>query len=393
MATILLAWELGGGWGHHSRLAALSGLTERGHRVVVALQDARSAAKFLPSNMVTVAAPKLRREKALLIPRPHSFAQLLHNIGFGDPIGLAHGLAQWTELFRDVKPDLVVADYSPTAMLALRGMPIKCGLIGTGFTVPLPEYPFRNLRAWRPVDVKELSAFETRLTDTVNQVLRARGQPPLESLADLYRDPDLALLQTFPELDPYGERINVRYWGIGPYASGTAPIWPRGEGPKVFVYVRPFPALPSLLEHLNKRRVPTLVVCSGMPSHVIGRFESSTLKIESQPLNIAQVAREADLAILNGGHGTTSAMLLAGTPMLQVPVSLERTLNAHYASQLGAAESCPPDNAEKVISAFDSMLDSDRWKDAALRFAKKYAGFDPHRVGQDMLDAIEQLVA
>jgi hypothetical protein len=55
MATILLAWELGGGLGHFMNLRPVAdGLARRGHRVVAALRDLSSARRFLPNQDVTL---------------------------------------------------------------------------------------------------------------------------------------------------------------------------------------------------------------------------------------------------------------------------------------------------------------------------------------------------
>ena len=62
-----------------------------------------------------------------------------------------------------------------------------------------------------------------------------------------------------------------------------------------------------------------------------------------------QVAHECDLAILNGTHATTVAMLLSGKPALHIPIFLEQAINARAAERLGAALCVGPSDEWHVI--------------------------------------------
>jgi len=43
---------------------------------------------------------------------------------------------------------------------------------------------------------------------------------------------------------------------------------------------------------------------------MLTRFNAPNLRFEQRPLDLKRVASECDLAVLNGNHGTTIAMLL-----------------------------------------------------------------------------------
>ena len=65
-----------------------------------------------------------------------TFAQILHNCGFGDAAELATMAEAWRKLYDFVRPDLIIFDHAPTALLASAGYPVRRALIGTGFFSP-----------------------------------------------------------------------------------------------------------------------------------------------------------------------------------------------------------------------------------------------------------------
>jgi len=55
-----------------------------------------------------------------------------------------------------------------------------------------------------------------------------------------------------------------------------------------------------------------------------------------KPAPMTAVQGECDLAIIHGGSGTSSALLLAGRPLLLLPTQLERTVFARNNEKMGA---------------------------------------------------------
>jgi len=394
MATILLTWELGGGLGHLVNLEPLAkGLSQRGHRVFAALRDL-SRAKTLFAGMdvsYLQAAIKTRRDANRFDP-PRTFPHILNNSGFGSASELRTLTDAWRNLYDYVRPDLIVFDHSPTALLAARGSDTRRALIGTGFFCPLNEYPLPDLRPWLPEDNERLRRSEDAVLENANRVLEGLGQPPLERIAQLYYQVDENFLVTFRELDNYPRRQGAEYWGAWPNVGGKAPAWPEGDGKRVYAYLKSFAGLPRLLALLNELRFPTIIYVDGIAAKVQERFRSPTLRFENERLDLQQVGRECDLAILNGTHGTTVSMLLAGKPMLQLPMYLEQGMNAAAVGRIGAGLTAAPVKPEQIAIRLMTLLHDQRYAEAARRFAANYAEFDPQRQIEKMLERVDGLL-
>jgi hypothetical protein len=395
MPTVLFTWEFGGGLGHLVNILPLAkGLRERGHHVVAAVRDPPLADRvFQGMDVQCHQAPVVSHRPLSCVKAVRSFAHLLVNNGFDDRNELQSLSQAWRDLYESVRPDVIVFDHSPTAILAARSYGAKKVLLGTGFFCPIDEYPLTDLRPWLGNAGEQLHIDEDRVRENINHVLTAWGLTPLERLSQLYHQVDENFLVTFPELDHYGARPNVRYWGAWPNIGGKEAIWPDGNGKRVYAYLKPFPALPKLLSFLNDLKCPAIVYMAGAAYHELQQhFESGTLRFESEWLNLAHVARECDLAILNGNHGTTVSMLMVGRPTLQIPLFLEQGLFSMAIERLGAGISIAPDKPELIQSKLNSLLTSGECTKGAVEFARRYADFDPKRQIEAIVTRIDELL-
>lgn len=392
MATILLAWELGGGLGHLMQLRPLAeGLVQRGHRVYAALKDLSHAKSVFGDSVVLLQAPLRTRKVPDRFRPPKTFAHILYGIGFDDAQELRALGEAWRHLYEFVRPDVIVFDHSPTAMLASRGFPARRIVIGSGFCCPPDTRPMPNLRPWIESDPDLLRQDEDGVVVHANQALHAWGQPPLQRLGQLYSEVNDTFLVTFKELDHYPHRGPAQYRGAWTQGGGKEPQWPQGPGRRIYGYLKPFPGLPGFLKFLTRLGQPTVVVVDGIPQDAQARFTSATLRVESQMLDLNQVSRQCDLAILNGGHGVTVSMLMAGKPIFQLPLYLEQGLMARAITRLGAGLDALHKRPDQVMQRFQMMLHNDRYRAAAEAFASRYRGFDAAQAIQAMVARIEEL--
>lgn len=396
MANILLAWELGGGLGHLSALRPVAaGLVARGHRVFAALRDLSSAARMFAGTEVSfLQAPFRSRRGGVVINPLRTFPHILLCNGFADPGELQAMADAWRNLYDYVQPDLIVFDHSPTALLAAQSCPARRALIGTGFCAPADVCPMPDLRPWLPDDSERMRKAEQHALDNANRVLQRWGTAALERISQLYGDVDENFLMSVAELDTYRPGRNGQtYWGSWPDAGGVAPEWPAGDGKRVFAYLKPFPALPQLLALLIELRQPALLYIDGIDPRMARRFQSPTLRFERRPVDLRQVAQQCDLAILNGTHGTTVSMLLAGRPLLEIPLYLEQGLNSRAVERLGAGLTAAPNRPEQIAVKLMRLLGSDEYATAARRFAAGHGDLVPDQQVERMLLRIEELLA
>jgi hypothetical protein len=420
MGTALIAWELGGGLGHLTQLAPLArGLVRRGHTVFAAVRHLGRAGEVLGPGVSLLAAPWGVAPAERYVRPPLSYAQLLHNVGWFEQRELRGLCAAWRSLFALVRPDVVVFDHAPTALLAARGLGFAKVVIGSGFCVP-PDEPgaVRNLRPWvrrEGAGPEALAAFEREVVARANGVLDERGAPAIERVTQLYGEADETMLATVPELDHFEGRRGARYWGpvtswkdegggmkdegVTDAASDSSFIpQPSSFGcRKVFAYLKDFPALPDLLAALEAGGHETTVVCDGVPAAVRERFAASgRVRFEDRSLDLRRAARGFDLAVLNAGHGATAAMLLAGVPALLVPIQLEQGLLARAAVRnTGACLGGSAKDGPALVGRLAEMLEPEgfaRRSQAAKRFAAKYAAFDPAEQVRRMVQRVEGLI-
>jgi hypothetical protein len=405
MGNVLFVWELGGGLGHVTRcLPVLRRLRERNHRVYAALREnSRSARSFAELEVPCLPAPA-EMPVASRIAMPRTFAHVLHNVGFGDPWQLRVKAEAWRTLMASVDPDLVLFDHSPTALLASGALSVKRVIIGTGFCCPPDICPWPDLRPWAAtaqpngspdggLDIEQrLWRDEALVLANANEVLGGWDAAPLQRLSQLYADADETFLATFPELDPYQDRRGSRYWGVWGDQRGAVPQWPGAPGKRVFAYLRPFECLAFLLDLLNRLAAPTLVYLDPPDPEFEVRFQSPTLRFQPEPVNMELASGECHLAILHGGHGATAAMLLAGKPILQIPLVVEQLLTTVATIRLGAALVARPNSSQELSDALLTLLGSEGHACAARQFAARYAAFNPEDQIRGIVDRIEALL-
>jgi UDP:flavonoid glycosyltransferase YjiC (YdhE family) len=404
MATILLTWELGWGIGHPMNLRPIGQeLVKRGHRVIAAVNDLANVREvFAGLGIAAIPAPVVRGTKKHFAPM-RGMAHILGNIGFADERVLATLFEAWNALFNLVQPDLVVADHSPNALLALHGREktsqkrIPSVNVGLGFFCPPDGFPLPYwLKSEEMRFQQQIIIDERNITANVNHMLHAHGRPPLARLSEFYAEADETILATYREFDHFGPRAEtngaVRYWGHWPYAPGISPRWPEGNGPRIYVYLKTFPTLEHVLGQLRRLGNPTLVLANYIERAVQDRYASPTLRFENQPFDLRLVAEQCDLGILNAGHGTVVGLLLAGKPSVVFPLNTEQMLFAQLVEQHKLGRNTDLRDPRKIDVALSDLLHYSVYQTRAMDFAARYAHFKPGEQIPEIVDRLERLI-
>lgn len=387
MAKILIAWELGGGLGHMARALPLAlALRAAGHEIAFALRDLSRAESMLGQHGFSFFQAPIWLPQLSGAPPAVSYPEILFQAGYLDTNGLIGLVKGWHALVDTIRPDLLLLDHAPTALLAARGKAIKKVLIGNGFFVPPRETPMPAFRTWLTIEPQRLAASEALALQRANHVLERLVAPKLGMLAELF-DVDENLLYTWPELDHYPQRKGARYWGPA-YSldNGAAPHWPAGQGKQVFAYLKTdYRYLETLLQALRTAPCRVLAYVSGANAALINKYQSASCTIVAEPINMEAARQAADVIVCHAGSGTIAAALHAGKPLLLAPTFAEAYMLAESVARLGAGINVPLSENPDFARALQRMLQESTFAEYARAFAHKYRDFSqPVQIAQSV---------
>ena len=366
---VLFGWEFGAGLGHLTRFRPIGDrLVAAGAEVVLALQDVDRAGPFLdPATARPRPGYRLLQAPRWHIPGgaairkvpTHSFADVLRLIGYGHRSGLAHRLSAWEGVLDTVRPDVVVADFSPTLVLAARGR-VPCVVIGNGYTIPPAGRPMPPIRPWQDA----LEAFsvehEAELLEAANAALRARGSAPIDHLADALHG-DTTFVFSLPLVDPYARYRTAPTLAPFNMPRGIRPLpWEARRPDGVFLYLPGSHAhARTALDSLAASGTGGEAHVAGLPPAAAAGYAEAGIVMHAEPQDFARVMPAARLVIHHGGLSTAVAALMAGTPQLILPWNLEHLVTARAVEATGAAAVAPADRVDvkRVTGAIRTLLD------------------------------------
>lgn len=399
MARFLLCWEFGGGLGHAGRLKPLAeGLMQAGHTVDLALREIVHTRALLQDLGARVLQAPLWTHQTVGLPHPTvSLAEILIGNGYLRADTLDALVAGWRSLMNLTRPDVIVADYAPTATLAARILGIPVATVGLGFYLPPEATPIPPFRIWEPITPGRVAYADRTVRETVNQVLRDQGARPVTHLAEILRG-DLPLLCTWPEMDHYQRGAlpaGQRYHGPNFLPSwGETPVWPEGQGPQVFAYLRTtHPDHAALLQALADAGCRTLCympeVAAGKPPPVV----SPHIRYSAGPVHLGQALPACKLVICHGGEATLAQALLHGVPLMLLPTQAEQFLMSQRMEDAGVAINVA---ARPRPSAFGPMLDvllkQPGHAAQARALAQRHAGFSHAAQTRELVTAVTSLL-
>lgn len=396
MARILIAWELGEAFGHLARCQRLAmALAQRGHEVVVALKDVRHLAGYFLSSKVTVlAAPVPSAPDAKTIGPLSTYSDLLSACGFGRSTDLRSRLLTWRGILTLAKPDLVIGDHAPTALLAAKLFDVPCLAVGNGFSIPPPVSPWPSIAPWRAVPVEAAIESENRVNAVIADVVGTLGGRNAVEVRDLFGKDDI--IDSFPELDHYGNRGLANY--VGPIVSIPAALdvdWQRSACKKVVAYLRPsVPGFRQIVRGLAELDAETICVVPGLDVSVAKRLATTRMRVARVPLNLTRVLRSADLAVGYGTGGFSTQALLAGVPIAMSPKYAEQAILARRIEDIGAGRLITTsDVLSSVSEQLVQALTSDEMHANAAAFRERHRDFSTELAIERSIEIVERAVS
>ena len=394
MARVAFGWELGGELGHAMSCAGLArSLAARGHSIAFIFRDLKPLALHPEtSGYALFEAPRPAREGAGRAP-PTSLAEILLGSGYGESGWLERALPEWIRMLGEWKPDLLVADYAPTALLAARVMNLKRVSLSISFAVPPPLSPLPPFRHDDPPPPERVAAADAQVLATVNRALATVGGRPLAALHEMFQT-DEDFLLTFPELDAYGNRPTARYWGPRfRDDAGVSAHWPARGGPRVLVYLkRDFKQLDTLIRLLANGPFRVVAYIPGLDAGRAAQLRGALRIVSDVPVRFGQLLPDCDLFISHAGSAATG-ILMSGIPQLMFPMHYEQYLSAVRIAQIGAGVvALPAATPQEVTQALGAVVNDRRYRDAARAYGKRYPTYSPAEQQRRIVQRIEDIL-
>jgi hypothetical protein len=367
--TVLLAWELGGGMGHITRLARLAArLRSANLRLVAAVKLPATAAVLAARGIEIVGAP--RWPSASMPPAriaktsSATMGDILATAGLADAQGLGQLLGAWDSLFSRLKPDLVVADLAPAAAIVARGR-IPLLQIGDGYTLPpdgVDRFPLLHAMS----DPGE----EATTLAVLNSALRLRGEPPFENLPQIFSG-DARMVFTFSLLDPYARQRNDPLYGpLVDHVPVEADLGNRA----IFAYLSPgYPLHREIPDALLRHARILRIHAPELSDRQAGPLTRAGAVIEREPVIVAQALASSSLVIHLGGSGLAAEALMVGVPQLILSMQIEQWLTGSALHRAGLGRLVAAyDPVEQIAPQIGAMLDDAEMARRAIKAGQQY---------------------
>jgi len=381
VARVLCAWEYGGDLGHVQRLTALAvALHEAGHEPALAFSNLQHAGATARGFRCYAAPLTAGADRPNL--EPASLARVLLDLGFHDAGGIESSSRAWLSLFELEKPEVIVADYAPVALLAARVAGLPTVTIGSGFSSPPAVHPLPALRPWRAVPEGRLVEDDATLVASANQALTSLGAQPLARASQLFAARD-DILCTFEELDPFGPRQGMEYLGpLDDSVPGDEVTWPGDRRARIFAYLKPhYPGFVPIVSALEAVAGQAIVVAPGLIATQAQALSKPNVVVLPRAVTLTPLLADCDLCLGHAGLGLTSKALAAGVPTALLPTHLEQFLIARRVEDLGVSaylRPLPPDQPFPDLAPWISeLLRDEQRRSKAKLLRERFARYSP----------------
>lgn len=364
---ILLAWEMGAGYGHIRRLLVLArALKATGWEPVIGQRTIHTAADEITAAGVQQFQNPQHKSLAPAgqVFRAWSFADIMGVCGFADRDALIPVVDVWDTMLDVICPAVIVGDYCPILPLAARGRyPFLA--FGDGFVVPPPTKD-----DFMPLRQHGTPTFDAgKMLEMVQDILRQRAQPNIDSLSELVAGDAQAVI-TFPDLDVYSPVRTVPVLGPLDEPAPMMPVQSGREG-HLFVYLAAdYGDTRKVLQALVESGVPAEAFIRDAPDQLKNALRQRNILVHDAPPPLEDVLARAGAIMHHGGMGTLETALCMGRPQLLVPRHLEQSLNARNLAAKGFARILPVQEIPRMVSYMRGFIQDKPLAKGAIERAK-----------------------
>ncbi|MGH1485285.1 MAG: glycosyltransferase [Cellvibrionaceae bacterium] len=376
MARIVCTWELGGNLGHLSRLAGLAGeLHQRGHEVIFIFRELHLAQKVFGTHTPYqfFQAP-LHHQQTSTSRNPLTFSEILLCNGYADEQTLSYLIKAWKSLLEMISPDLIIYDYSPTALLASQTFNIPKIELGTGFFIHPDESPMPCFSTTQQISKEQRLKSDITVLNTINHALSREGLTPIEKIFDIFKNVR-QLLTTYSELDCYKNREGAEYVGALTNKSTGIPATWKTDSPRIFAYLKPsYKKLPALLDALACTKAEIKIYIPNISEELLKKYQSKNIEFSTLPYSIDEAINGCSISICHAGHDTIVHSLLGGKPLLLIPQYIEQLEVAKKVSAIGCGllANNNTENKDSLLEKLQTLLEKKSFQENANQFANDY---------------------
>lgn len=412
---ILLAWEIGRNYGHVMALAELAQAMAKKHRkkaeIFFVLQSPGAVLPFvegleyrLLQAPFSAPKPQLRlpqaaKDEPARLPKDLilTYTDELRQWGYDNPQVLAGLVRAWRDLYAAIKPDVIVANAAPTALLAAKGLKIKIINFGSSYDVPAKAVPMPMAKTTDRVSPQLLLDREGQVVDIINKAQALNGLKPIKTIADMLKA-NAEFITMFEDLDYYAERSKLEknpphYFGqFFSLENGAEISWNKKSEKRILAYL--LPETPTYVEAMNGlSRLPKtwdiIISSPGLPEDVRKATEGSNLRIVTGPVKLAGLLKDCDLGISHATQGMSCALAINGVPQLLIPIINEQLVFAKGLGRNKLAQGIVGRfSPEKIVELVHALLSNPEYNENAKAFAKKHKGFKPDKLAETIADKI-----
>lgn len=398
MRKILFCWELGEDYGHLGKILSLSQeFADQSIAFYIASNDLSAASKIdWPANVKFIQAPIWLRSNKLAL-KASSFAEILLYKGYDSYRHLKILTDAWSTIFDLISPDVILFDYSPSALLAASSLNTPKIIVSNPYLTPTPGTATISLIPSAHFDETKATEIHQWVIKVINSVRHDYGTAPITAIGDLFIA-DATFLSGFSDTDYFNAyRSNAVYCGSALAASiGTqVPIWKPGLSQKFLAYLKHRDQRSgAILKILASMQARTLCFYSECKLEDIEQFADTSVEVSNTPLDFTKAYKEAAVIICHAGQGVVNEALYRGIPLILVPTQAEQYFIAEKIKAMGNGiiiniTDTPQEIERKLVHFFSSSA----FYEKAKFLAETKFNINPHLAHQKICNLIRTFLS
>lgn len=301
----------------------------------------------------------------------------------------------WIKCMRDLKPDVIISDFSLGASISA----LVLGIPLVSISQSCYLYPIGNkggIRWWDDL----IKPKECHIKENLNAFLNKYGIKGYDVFEEIFLEKKV-FLPSIPEFDPLDIENEITY--VGPILwqgnEFQSKLCQKHDRKRIFVY------LGRLTDTCGDTGIKIYNMVMKAAQYIDadfvvsnGNFEEikevplDNVAIETKWMSIKEIYENSDLVIHHGGHNSCLGSLLYGTPSLIIPTHTEREYNARRMVEMGTGKMILPniDSEKQLIDSIHEMMNNDSYKNACNKYKKVINSYycNGEKIVADYVDAV-----